>query len=721
MNYLFRKPKTSFVSISLWVGLSLNASAVPLGETNLSIDNYTLSAVSRVSRFEYDYTYTAQVTNAGTELISDLAATLSSTSAAMTVTEDVLNVGELSGGATETPTDTFTVRHNRQLGAFDTSAFEWDVSFETATAGADFHAPEPIAANLLLSRSVAWTELSDTPVSLTRFSMGPDGGTDIVLLMDASGSVETSLSIASGLASETSATNDQLLRTMFKFIAESGDTFRIVSTKHSNYALDADSTGDNLILRDIRSGALDTSTAGYLTFEVVTSSPLVLQATGRKTLASGAVFGDAFIDDTTWSTKQVAIVNGNLELTTGTGTSMTLYAPPIDLDIPFDFNPDEIARVSNPEVTPIVKADAVSQTPTKVVDKYEAQLAAAGSDAGTTAAAKAMIADIETDLASEGSQMRYPADFYLAFREGLFARTLQSSDSTDGELGQLTVPYVYFTNETDNDGVNHPFMVIASYGLPDSLALLWDVAKPPGDGIGGAYPDQSVTRSFHREAFLTKIPMRDYGEVESLTENDMNADLATDVNVTVFTHHNRASVSATGMAIDGVVIYPTFNNSLHVAQVDAELSAHGMHSGRGLGVHYHADAHSAKGEGLNLYNDADYEGHKHPPVVSIGFDGVAGYGFYQEGDTTSDGVDTPLDGFGGHEHGDYGYHYHSFTQVEVTETGAGPGDPPGGVEYTAHMLPPLGAWKGRINDIPEFWDNRSPNYVGGNSVYLGTE
>ena len=592
----------------------------------------------------------------------------------------------------------------------------------TASTSADFYTPAPIVEVLQLTRDHTWSELASTPVNLTRFSMGPAGDTSILTLVDESNTISSDLLEVSGLASATSSTDDILLRSMFQFIEVEDDVFRIVTAKHSNYALDIDDQGvtDSLIIRDFRSiNNIDTSTAGYLTFTISGSSPMLLSASGRKTYDTST---DTYIDDSTWTAKEVLLTSGALTLTASAGTSMTIYSPPINFEIPADFNPDETARVSNEELTPITKEDAISDTASKIVSAYADQVSATGADADTTAAAEAMLATIETTLAAEGSQLRYTADFYTTFRAGLFSRTIQSADATDSTLGQATVPYVFFTNEADAEGVHHPFMVIASYGLPDSMALLWDVAKPPGSGDAGIeYEDQSVTRSFHRESFLMKIPMRDYGEVESLTENDMNSDLATDAGETELTHHNYASLSATGVAIDGVVIYPTFNNALHVVQADAEISAHGMHSGRGLGLHYHADAHSATEEGLNLYNSSDYSGHTHPPIVSIGFDGVAGYGIYQSGDTTSDGIDIDLDSFGGHEHGNYGYHYHSFTASETTAAGAGPGDPAGEVEYTKHMLPPLGAWSGRINDIPEFWDNTVPNYVGGNSIYLGTE
>ena len=193
----------------------------------------------------------------------------------------------------------------------------------------------------------------------------------------------------------------------------------------------------------------------------------------------------------------------------------------------------------------------------------------------------------------------------------------------------------------------------------------------------------------------------------------MVGSLAADVQETQYDHHNYASVSATGVAIDGVVVYPSYNNRLQFAQAEAELSTHGMHAGRGLDAHYHSDAHSASGEGLNVYNASDYDGHTHPPLISMGFDGIAGYGVYQEGDTANDGEDVPLDEFAGHTHGAYGYHYHSVSKTETSSSGA---------SYTAHMFPPRGAWAGKINGIPAFWDNNRPDYANaGANPWVGRE
>ena len=135
-----------------------------------------------------------------------------------------------------------------------------------------------------------------------------------------------------------------------------------------------------------------------------------------------------------------------------------------------------------------------------------------------------------------------------------------------------------------------------------------------------------------------------------------------------------------------------------------------------MGVHYHADSHSATASGLNLYNAADYIAQNHPPIITFGFDGVAGYGKYI--DTESAGATQALDEWGGHEHGVYAYHYHA-ENIAATAVTQGPDG--SSFSYTAHLLPPKGAWRGRINDIPSFWDGTTPAYGGRPGVYQGIE
>jgi hypothetical protein len=590
-----------------------------------------------------------------------------------------------------------------------------------ASATADFYAPATLSEKLLQERTVSWTPIAATPVNLARFSFGEAGTTDVFALTDASDIVEASLSISAGLAADTEVDYDQLLRSLFQFVEVATGEYAIYSTKHANYALDLADDGISLILRDVRSH--DTyidGSASFLTFEIGVS-PLTLVANGRylfDAAVSAANNTLAYGADPGWTTDQQVVLNGaSLELAV-TGTSMNLYAATIGLEIPFDFNPEQRPRFPNLEFWDSSTHDTTDRIQTHadgLIDPYDEQVATPGIDDDTLAAAQSMLDTIDVALAGQGSQTRYPQEFYLALRDGMLRREILAEESTDGQIGDLIVPYIYFTNEMDTGGNYHPYMVIATHGVPDALALLGDVPHPPGDGFVQGYDNQNVTRSYYIENFILGIPMRDYGEVTDIIVGDdfnnlllMNADandrisLANENNLPLveYDHHNYASTNESAVAVDGVVVFPSYNNGLHFSQEPGELSVRAMHSGRGLGVHYHADPHGAAladpedntDTGLNLYNEGDYLGHLHPPIISIGFDGVAGYGFYLDGDTASDGVNVDLDLFGGHEHGEYGYHYHAFATDRQVENSS--------IDYTTHELGPLGAWAGRINYLP---------------------
>jgi hypothetical protein len=592
------------------------------------------------------------------------------------------------------------------------------------SAATDFHTPQTLAQILATTRSVAWTPHTESLTNLSRLSLGIKGTQDVLVIDDNDNDYAAALTVESNMAASQTHTNDALVKAMFKLIEVGIDTYMLVSTKHSNYAVDVVTIGDvqTLVMRDYRSFFMDTSTAAFLTFTFTASGDEThIAATNRHTYS---VLAGGFVLDESWTSLNVAIDGSSAILTTQAGTAFTafsLYMPILDQDIPFDFNPTKIERVSNDEFQATWDgSDRLAGSIRDVLDAYKDQVAAVGLDDATTVAANTMLSTIESALEAEGAAMRYPVAFYQTVRASMLVRTVQVSDNFDAVIGKNSIPYVYFTNETDTDGTHHPFMVIASYGVTEGMTHLWDVPRPPGDGTPGTgYAEQTVTRNAGGQAYFAKIPIRDYGQIETLTQNTMVNDLASDVPGAVeFTHLNYASTSATGIAIDGVVVYPTLNNTLNVSASAGEISSVGIHSGRGLGVHYHADSHSATQSGLNLYNAADYEGYSHPPIISFGFDGVAGYGKYMDGDTTSDGVAQGLDDWGGHTHDVYGYHYHSETAGNTAEVGGPDG---GNVPYTAHMLPPKGAWRGRINDIPEFWDGSAPAYGGRPGQYQGLE
>ena len=586
----------------------------------------------------------------------------------------------------------------------------------------DFYAPQTFADILAATRTIAWTPRTGSLSDRTRLSLGIDGTQDLLTIDDSDNTYAAAIKVESGMAAADTHSNDALLKAMFKLIEVGIDTYMMVSGKHANYAVDfAMINGvQTLVMRDYRSFYLDASTAAFLTFAFTTTGSTTTIAASSRHVYNASAGG--FVADAAWTALNVAVDNSSAVLTTEAGTAFSvfsLYMPPLDQEIPIDLNPTQVARVSNAELIATSDGmDRLSGSIKDVLDAYKDQVATAGPDATTATAADAMLSTIESTLATEGASLRYPTAFYNTVRENMLTRKVLVSDNYDTVLDQLSIPYVYFTNETGTDGLHHPFMVIASYGVTEGMTHLWDVPRPPGDGTPGtSYTEQTVTRNAGAQGYFAKIPMKDYGEVETLTENTMVNDLASDAPETVdFTHLNYTSVSATGIAIDGVVIYPALNNTLNIAAEAGELSSVGIHSGRGLGVHYHADSRSATGSGLDLYNAADYVGRSHPPIISFGFDGVAGYGKYI--DTASEGATQTLDDWGGHEHGVYAYHYHSEATAQTAETQGPDG---GSFPYTAHLLPPKGAWRGRINDIPSFWDGTAPAYGGRPGIYQGIE
>ena len=104
-----------------------------------------------------------------------------------------------------------------------------------------------------------------------------------------------------------------------------------------------------------------------------------------------------------------------------------------------------------------------------------------------------------------------------------------------------------------------------------------------------------------------------------------------------------------------------------------------------------------------LYDESDYAGRTHPPVIGYALDGFLLYGRYIS--SSLDGVDVDLDACGGHAHGDLGYHYHSTVSTGRTTSrldgvpGSGP------FSYTTYDLAPTTCWKGDVGKITNFWDN----------------
>ena len=92
--------------------------------SSLTIGNYVKLSEKRISRTVYEFTYRADLTNAGPAL-KNVAATVTSSSPYTTVVANSLNFGDVPAGATVTSSNTFIIRQDR-LYPFSWSGLTWN-------------------------------------------------------------------------------------------------------------------------------------------------------------------------------------------------------------------------------------------------------------------------------------------------------------------------------------------------------------------------------------------------------------------------------------------------------------------------------------------------------------------------------------------------------------------------------------------------------------------
>ncbi|MAJ51734.1 MAG: hypothetical protein CMB82_09000 [Flammeovirgaceae bacterium] len=574
----------------------------------------------------------------------------------------------------------------------------------------DYYGPKSFGEILDVSFEKAWTPTALSSVENRKYMILLDAAKANAITFSSDADISTlSLTPITNLYA-SGATYGSMLRTIFQMVdlnapldnskTSLSGTYQLNSFVHNYYALDVNDNNTAILSDRGTYYIADSDNTGYLgiTFSTNASAATITASSKYEYNASTS----SFTELTTWTDKYLKINGTSLEWTsTSSDASSFFLADPndlIDLEIEAgsDFNPKSTSYQPNawaafPEsINPT--STGFSNLSNDLDESYHAQLEA--TTAATTAASS-MLDQIETTLTNAGAELRYPKEFYLALRENMLSHTIASTDVYGAELGARTNKYVYFTNATDNNGVPHPFLVTTSYAASTRPNQLIDVSRPPGDGGSGGYEENSVTRTTKGASYLMKVPLKNYGLIETLLDNDLSTigDLGKDAGATTQTVYNYASLSSNGVAVDGVPIYPSLNNTLLHASSAAEITHGGIHVGRGMELHYHADGHSYSKNGINLYNLADYEGRNHPPLIGMAYDGIALFGRHEENHTSMKGYSTALDEYGGHEHGDgFGYHYHAHTQ-EVSSTGNN------AVTFDQRFLL-VGAWKGKINDIP---------------------
>ena len=515
------------------------------------------------------------------------------------------------------------------------------------------------------------------------------------------------------------------LSKIFQAIADTSGYFRLDSHLQPNNSLDFD-VNDSNKLKFRNNFGKASPTYGYVTF-AYDSTNHILQAKKRYTYsftsaatAQATAYTGAWTEDTTFSTKDyyVKLTAGTFSLVAqaNAATKLYLFNSPFNLGIPSFINPNAIPFVTNaaaPFLSKVTVATVEGTSGgiyTQVNTTYRGQVLTPGADATTKVNADAMLASIKKTLVANGETLRYDTALYTAFRDRALTSKLVSDSIADGAPGQNLVPYVYYTNEKDSSGSYHPFMVVVTYGNQASPNGLKDIPHPPGDG-SGAYPTSKVTRFSNLENYTLMIPMKNYGQVTDVTVNTFTSNLWIDVPGTTATKnvYTWADSADNGLLIDGSVMFPAYNNTLVPSHLAGELSASGCHVGQGGGgPHCHADGYQS-GLGLGLYNDSDYLNKTHPPLIGIGYDGVALFGRYRSTtDSALLGYSTALDGFGAHNHDGIGYHYHAHSSKDKPEL----------LNYSTDMHVLMkGAYIGKTNSIPYF---RSRTINGfNNNVYLG--
>ena len=546
------------------------------------------------------------------------------------------------------------------------------------------------------------------------------------------GTVSSYAATASNLGS--AATMQNYLASMVVAVPSADGNFRFDSHLNPNDAIDY--VSGSLTLKFSNNFGLTSSVSnGFITFTYnasthliqaknryiyslsssVSTNPPVTTWTGTDTLDSGFTAANYYLK----------LSNGSYTLvpSSANATAFYLFNSPLDFSIPTDFNPGGRAYVTNSpapffqkrvSASTIETSSSSSSIYASLNSTYKPQVLYAGSNAATKTAADAMLASIVAAASANNFKLRYDASIYTAYRDATLTYTLGSDSVADGIPGQHLVPFVYYTNEKDTNGVYHPMMVIVHYGNQASPNGLIDVNHPPGSGGSGGYPTQNVTRYSNLDYYVTTIPMKDYGTVSSVFANTLSRSLLSETGVTPsatnVTVYNYASTADNGLLMDGSVIFPIMNNTLTPSQTEAELSASGCHVGQGGGgPHCHADGYKSGSKfGIGIYGDSDYVGKTHPPLIGFGYDGIALYGQYRVStDQGLLGYSTTLDQFGGHTHDGLGYHYHAHT-LSWAASGSVPA-------FTLRVLL-KGAWSGNINSIPYFLQQStfsSNKYLGG--------
>ena len=670
--------------------------------------------------------FSAPSSNGGATISSYTASCVSGASAALSTTGSAspLTVTGLTNGLTYSCS---VIATNTAGNSAASASATVTPSAPTSGSSVSYSTPAPFVNAVQASYSAGSLTLTSALSNRGRYllSDASTGGSDANFLTIANPySATEGYSASAEKITSSNATYQNFLAKLVQLVAQSDGFYRLDSHLHPNNSIDARSNESYQLKFRNNFGKVSTR-YGYVTFSY-NNSTKKLQAKKRYlydlAIASSTGTASYTLDANFAASDYYVRLSGtsfSLVADAANASSLYFFNSPLDLGIPTFMNPKSVGFVTNAAAPFKINdraATLLSSITGSVNATYQNQISAPGTDATTKTHADAMLASIKTAVEASGESLRYSTALYAAFRDGALRTKLVSDGISDGTPGQNMVPYVYFTNEKDTAGKYHPFMIVVSYGNQSSPNGLKDIPRPPGDGLTTSYETQAVTRFSNLEAYITAIPMKDYGRVSVLADNTLTRSLWSDVSGTVNGRsvskdvYSYADTADNGLLIDGSVMFPIFNNMLMPSHLLGELSASGCHVGRGGGgPHCHADGYQS-GYALALYNDSDYLNKTHPPLIGFGYDGIALFGIYRSTDTAMLGKGTALDNFGAHDHDGIGYHYHAHTVPDYQPDASADTSN----KSTMHVLM-KGAYIGKTASIPFFRQNSSFN----NNKYLG--
>lgn len=469
----------------------------------------------------------------------------------------------------------------------------------------DYYGPQSFDALIDLSFEKDWTPAAISSFSNLKYVVILDEASKATALTIGAEGLGSINSLATSEIHNSGATYGALLRSIFQMVdvnthLDNGDTplegqYRLNPFLHSYYATNAN--GTSAIIADAGTFQIaESAQQGYVVIEFTgTPENAGIKAVGQFSYNSGQ---SAFVAVDGFSERWLKLEGSTVSWTETEGEASAFFLADanglIDLEIETgsDFNPVDITYQPNAtaalpdEINLIEDSKLLTDLPDRLSDEAKEQL---GTSADAKTAATAMLDAIEARLTASDATLRYPKEFYLALRDNMLAHKIASNDIYGGREDYNTVSDVYFTNATDDEGVPHPFMVIASHAVSTRPNQLVDVNRPPGAEMGVSYGESTVTRNGKLGEFVNKIPLKDYGLISTLLENDLSpyGDLASDFDekqntTTTKTVYNYAGLASVGVAVDGVTIYPAQNNNLRFAVEDGEVTYSGIHVGLSL-------------------------------------------------------------------------------------------------------------------------------------------